>query len=149
VFLYPYQQNTWWFWYLCRVYTCRFDNQVPNEKLVYSKYIFVFQDRAIQYTVYRKRIDSLLKIAARKFEFKTWKSVFTNVRFRSWLSKPLSVTAALINFMLCIRTNLPCTNIFYFNYRSWLAPSLASEFCHDKMANWSSFERLPIRLCFL
>jgi len=28
--------------------------------------------------------------------FKTWKSVFTNVRFRSWLSKPLSVNAALL-----------------------------------------------------
>jgi len=27
--------------------------------------------------------------------FKTWKAVFTNVRFRSWSSKPLSVNAAL------------------------------------------------------
>jgi len=25
---------------------------------------------------------------------KTWKSFFTNVRFRSWSSKPLSVNAA-------------------------------------------------------
>jgi len=29
-----------------------------------------------------------------KFELKTWKSVFINVRFRSWSSKPLSVNAA-------------------------------------------------------
>jgi len=27
--------------------------------------------------------------------FKIWKSVFTNVRFRYWSSKPLSVNAAL------------------------------------------------------
>jgi len=26
---------------------------------------------------------------------KSWKAVFTNVRFRSWSSKPLSVNAAL------------------------------------------------------
>jgi len=29
--------------------------------------------------------------------FKTWKSVFTNVRFRSWSSKLLGVTAAQVN----------------------------------------------------
>jgi len=32
--------------------------------------------------------------------FKTWKSDFTNVRFRSWSSKPLSVNAALVCFIL-------------------------------------------------
>jgi len=31
---------------------------------------------------FMKRIESLLKIAGIKFEFNTWKSVFTNVRFR-------------------------------------------------------------------
>jgi len=28
--------------------------------------------------------------------FNIWKPVFTNVRFRSWSSKPLSVNAALV-----------------------------------------------------
>jgi len=42
-----------------------------------------------------KKIERLLKIAGMKFEFKTWKSVFTNVRFRFWSSKPLSVNASL------------------------------------------------------
>jgi len=43
-----------------------------------------------------KRIESLLKITGKNFEFKAWKSVFTdvNVRFRSWSSKPLSVNVA-------------------------------------------------------
>jgi len=38
-----------------------------------------------------------LKLQAWNLSFKTWKSVFTNVRFRSWLSKPLCVNAALFN----------------------------------------------------
>jgi len=42
-----------------------------------------------------KRFESLLHTASMKFEFKIWKFVFTNVRFRSWLSKALSVNAAL------------------------------------------------------
>jgi len=28
------------------------------------------------------------------FSIKTWKSVFTNVRFRSWWSKPCCISAA-------------------------------------------------------
>jgi len=31
-----------------------------------------------------------------KFELQTWKSVFTNVRYRSWSSKPFSINAALV-----------------------------------------------------
>jgi len=42
-----------------------------------------------------KKIENLLKIAGMKFG-KTWKLVFTNVRFRSWSSKLLSVNAALV-----------------------------------------------------
>jgi len=42
-----------------------------------------------------KKIESPLKIAVMKFEFYNLENVFTNVRFRSWLSKPLSVNAAL------------------------------------------------------
>jgi len=38
-------------------------------------------------------IESLLKMADKKFEL-CWKSVFTNVVFRSWLSKSLIVNAA-------------------------------------------------------
>jgi len=41
-----------------------------------------------------KWIESLLHTATKKFNFKTWKAVLTNVRFRSWSSKPLSVNAA-------------------------------------------------------
>jgi len=39
----------------------------------------------------------MLKFASMKFEFKKFHSVFTNVRFRSWSSKPLSVNAALVD----------------------------------------------------
>jgi len=34
-------------------------------------------------------------LQAWNLSFKTWKAIFTNVRFRSWSSKPLSVNAAL------------------------------------------------------
>jgi len=41
-------------------------------------------------------LQSLLHTASKKLDFKTWKAVFTNVRFRFSSSKPLSVNAALI-----------------------------------------------------
>jgi len=52
-------------WILCRVYTCRFDNQVQNEKLV-EKYFCVV--KVTRYIVYEE-IESLLEIAVKKFEF--------------------------------------------------------------------------------
>jgi len=50
---------------LYRVYTCRFDNQVPNGKLV-KKYFLVV--KLAQY-LFVKKIESLLHIASKKFEF--------------------------------------------------------------------------------
>jgi len=69
-----------------------FDNQVPNEKLVYEHFCVV---KVTQILVHEED-EVLLKIADMKFEFQNLKSVFTNVRFRSWSSKPLSVNATLV-----------------------------------------------------
>jgi len=37
-----------------------------------------------------------LEIRGNLENLETWKAVFSNVRFRSWSSKPLSVNAALV-----------------------------------------------------
>jgi len=50
---------------LCRVYTCSFDNQVPNEKLVKS----TFRLSSSHNILFVKKMESLLHTASKKFEF--------------------------------------------------------------------------------
>jgi len=64
---------------LCRVYTCRFNNQVPNGKLVKSTFL-LSSSRNILFV---KKIENLLHTTSKKLSFKTWKAVFTNVRLKT------------------------------------------------------------------
>jgi len=82
---------------LFRVYTCRFDNLVPNgnsEKILsfcqLAQYLICEEDRNL--ASYCKQEIWVLKFG---------KLFFTNVRFRSWSSKPLSINMG-INFALIL-----------------------------------------------
>jgi len=59
---------------LYRVYTCRFNNQIPNRKLVKNTLLLSSSHNIL----FVMRIQQ-----ARNLGFKTLKAVFTNVRFRS------------------------------------------------------------------
>jgi len=67
------------------------DNQVTNEKVV-EKYFLVV--KLAQYFVFEEDRKLTAYCKQKNLSFKTRKAVFTNVRFRSWLSKLLSVNAA-------------------------------------------------------
>jgi len=77
---------------LCRVYTCRFDNQVPKGKLL-KKYFHVV--KLAQYFVCEVDRRFCFILQARNCNFKTWKAVFINVRFRSWSKRGIKYSKSI------------------------------------------------------
>jgi len=66
--------------------------QPDTERKTCKKVLSCCQARAI-FCLWRGKKACFI-LQARNLNFKIWKAVFTNVRFRSWSSKPLSVNAA-------------------------------------------------------
>jgi len=63
--------------------------QPGNEQKAHKKVLSCCQARA-KFSLW-SGYNACFILQARNSSFKTWKAVFTNVRFHSWSSKPLSV----------------------------------------------------------
>jgi len=73
-----------------------------RSKSLYKSILLLLSSRNILFVKRREnlRSGSNFKLQARNLSFKTWEAVFTNVRFRSWSSKPLRLFYPYLNIWL-------------------------------------------------